>query len=91
LNESRGGEFNLLPKKNSAVQRRKSLHQDANTSRFSGSDPSNPTPLCALRYARIMSSSCALQLIKRDVHRDFFHTGGMARARKEINECNSDE
>lgn len=28
-----------------------------------------------------------MQLIKRDVHEDFFHTGGMARARKEYGKC----
>jgi hypothetical protein len=32
-----------------------------------------------------------MQLIKRDVHKDFFHTGGMAGTRKEIEECNSTE
>lgn len=32
-----------------------------------------------------------MQLIKEDVHKDFFHTGGMARVRKEMDECNSDE
>jgi len=32
-----------------------------------------------------------MQLIKRDVHEQFFHTGGMARVRKEIDECNSTE
>ena len=28
-----------------------------------------------------------MQLIKYDVHAEFFHTGGMARARKESGEC----
>jgi DNase/tRNase domain of colicin-like bacteriocin len=32
-----------------------------------------------------------MQLIKRDVHKDFFHTGGMAGTHKEIEECNSTE
>ena len=30
-----------------------------------------------------------MQLIKEDVHKDFVHTGGMARARKESGECES--
>lgn len=32
-----------------------------------------------------------MQLIKKDVHEDFFHTGGMARARKVNGECESNE
>ena len=32
-----------------------------------------------------------MQLIKQDVHAEFFHTGGMAGTRKEIEECNSTE
>ncbi len=28
-----------------------------------------------------------MQLIKESVHKDFFHTGGMARARKEYGKC----
>jgi len=31
-----------------------------------------------------------MKLIKQDVHKDFSHTGGMARARKEMDECNSE-
>jgi hypothetical protein len=32
-----------------------------------------------------------MQLIKKDVHEDFFHTGGMSRERKENGECESTE